>query len=46
MSGGPLDRFLCRAVFVVDGDNKVKHVQYVPEIAEEPDYDAVLSALQ
>ena len=46
VSGGPLDRFLCRAVFVVDGDNKVKHVQYVPEIAEEPDYDAVLSALQ
>ncbi len=46
VSGGPLARFLCRAVFVVDGDNKVTHVQYVPEIAEEPDYDAVLSALQ
>lgn len=33
-----------RAVFVVDGDNTVRYVQYVPEVAEQPDYDAVLNA--
>ena len=44
VSGGPLDRFLCRAVFVVGADNKVKHVEYVSEIGEEPDYAAALSA--
>lgn len=33
-----------RAVFVVGGDNTVRYVQYVPEVAEQPDYDAVLNA--
>ena len=41
---GPLERCLCRAVFVVGPDDKVKHVQYVSEIAEEPDYDSALKA--
>jgi thiol peroxidase len=31
-------------VFVVDGDGKIKHVDYVGEIAEHPNYDAVLAA--
>ena len=44
VKGGPLDRFLCRAVFVVGADNKVKHVEYVKEIAEEPNYEAALAA--
>ena len=44
IKGGPLDRCLCRAIFVVDGDNKIKHVEYVGEIAEHPDYDAALAA--
>lgn len=44
ISGGPLDRILCRAVFVVGADGKVKHVEYVKEIASEPDYDAALAA--
>ena len=34
----------CRAVFVVDADGKVVHAEYVPEIAEHPNYDAVLAA--
>ncbi len=42
--GGPLDRCLARAIFVIDGNNKIKHVEYVSEIAEHPDYDAVLAA--
>jgi len=44
LKGGPLDRFLCRAVFVVDKDNKITHAEYVPEIADEPNYEAVLNA--
>lgn len=43
---GPLDRCLCRAVFVIDGANKIKHVEYVGEIAEHPDYDAAFEAAQ
>lgn len=37
-------RLLARAVFVLDPDGIVRYVQLVPEIAEEPDYDAVLEA--
>lgn len=44
ISGGPLDRCLCRAIFVVDGQGKIKHVEYVKEIAEHPNYEAVLAA--
>jgi thiol peroxidase len=33
-----------RAVFVVGKDGKIKHVEYVKEIANEPDYEAVLKA--
>jgi len=37
---------LCaRAVIVVDGDNKVLYAEQVPEIAQEPDYDAAIAAL-
>ncbi len=44
ISGGKLDRCLARAIFVVGPDDKVKHVQYVSEIVEHPDYDACLTA--
>ncbi len=44
IKGGPLDRCLCRAIFVIDGDNQIKHVEYVGEIAEHPDYDAAIAA--
>jgi thiol peroxidase len=44
ISGGPLDRCLTRAIFVVGADNKIKHVEYVPEITSHPNYDAVLAA--
>lgn len=32
-----------RAVFVVDRDNVVQYAEYVPEIAQHPNYDAALS---
>lgn len=44
ISGGPLDRVLCRAIFVVGTDNRVKHVEYVKEISEHPNYEAALAA--
>lgn len=44
VSGGPLDRCLARAIFVVKPDGKLAHVEYVKEIAEHPNYDAVLAA--
>lgn len=34
-----------RAVVVVDRDGTVTHSQLVPEIAQEPDYDAVVAVL-
>src|SRR5512147_886759 len=40
ISGGPLDRVLARAVFVVGPDDRVKHVEYVSSIGEHPNYDA------
>lgn len=44
ISGGPLDRVLARAVFVIGSDNKVKHVEYVSSIGEHPNYEAALAA--
>lgn len=35
-------RVLCRAVFVVGADDKIAYAEYVPEIAEHPNYDAIL----
>ena len=36
---------LTRAVFVVDGQGKLTHVEYVGEVAQHPDYDAALAAI-
>ena len=46
ISGGPLDRLTARAVFVVGPDDKIKYVEYVKEITEQPNYEAVLAALK
>lgn len=37
---------LSRAVFVVDENNRVVYVEYLQEITEEPNYEAVLNALK
>jgi thioredoxin-dependent peroxiredoxin len=39
-------RLLQRAVFVIDGDGLLVHVEYVPDQIREPDYDAALQAAQ
>ena len=42
---GKLQGVLARGVLVLDGDGTVLHSQLVPEIAQEPDYEAALAAL-
>ena len=37
-------RILSRAIFVVGPDNKVKYVEYVPEVADFPNFEAALEA--
>ena len=34
-----------RAIFVIDADDTIRYAEYVPEIAQHPDYDAALQAL-
>lgn len=36
---------LTRAVFVIDGEGVIRYVQFVKEVSEEPDYKAVLDAV-
>jgi thiol peroxidase len=37
-------RILSRAIFVVGPDNVVKYVEYVPEVADFPNFEAALAA--
>ncbi|MCA1804135.1 MAG: thiol peroxidase [Xanthomonadaceae bacterium] len=39
---GPLAGITARAVVVIDENDKVVYTEMVPEIAQEPDYDAAL----
>jgi thiol peroxidase len=39
-------RLLARAVFVVDKEGTIRYIELVQEIASEPDYDAVLTAVK
>jgi len=42
---GPLAGITARAVMVLDADNNVVYNELVPEIVQEPNYDAALAAL-
>lgn len=42
---GPLAGVTARAIVVIGSDGLVKHTELVPEIAQEPDYQAALNAL-
>lgn len=39
-------KLLSRSVFLIDDKDVVRYVQHVPEVAQEPDYDAVLAAVR
>ena len=45
LANGKLAGLLARAVVVLDESGSVVHSQLVPEIAQEPDYDAALASL-
>ena len=39
-------RLLTRAIFILGPDNKVQYVEYVKEVTNHPNYEAVLGALK
>lgn len=45
MVDGPLAGLLARSVVVVDAEGTVVHSELVPDIGQEPDYDAAVAAL-
>lgn len=46
IADGPLKGLTARAVVVLDENNKVLHSELVPEIGNEPNYEAALAALK
>ena len=42
---GPMAGLYARSIVVVDENGKVTYTELVPEITQEPDYDAALAAL-
>ncbi len=45
ITDGPLEGISARAIVVLDASDRVVYTQLVPEITQEPDYDAALAAL-
>lgn len=46
ITSGPLAHLLSRCVVVLDENHQVIYTQQVPEIVDEPDYQAALAALK
>jgi thiol peroxidase len=46
ITDGPLAGITARAIVVLDENDNVKHAELVPEIKQEPNYDAALAALK
>lgn len=46
ITNGPVQGLLARAIVIVDRSGAVAYTQLVPEIVQEPDYDAALAALR
>ena len=38
-------KLLARAIFIIDRKGIIQYIQMVPEIGQEPDYDAVIEAV-
>ena len=43
---GPLKGITARAIVVLDENDNVKYTELIPEITQEPNYDAALAALK
>ncbi len=39
-------RLLSRAIFIIDRDDIIQYVEYVPEVTQPPDYDKAIEALK
>lgn len=46
MADGPLKGLLARSVVVIDAEGKVVYNELVPEVTQEPNYEAALAALK
>lgn len=46
LEDGPLAGLTARAIVMLDENNIVRYTELVPEIAQEPDYNAALAALK
>ena len=46
MENGPIAGLLARAVVVIDPKGKIVYSELVPEIAQEPNYEAALKAIR
>ena len=46
LTDGPFEGLLARAVVVIDENDAIVYTQLVPEISQEPDYDAALNAVK
>ena len=46
ITDGPLGGITARAVIVLDESDNVIHAELVPEIKDEPNYEAALAALK
>ena len=46
ITDGPLKGLLGRAIVVVDSTGSVVYTELVPEIADEPNYEAALAAIK
>jgi thiol peroxidase len=44
IASGPLAGLLSRAIVIIDESGKIIYTEQVPEISQEPDYDAALAA--
>ncbi len=45
VTDGPLAGITARAIVVIDENDKIVYTELVPEIAQEPDYEAAIAAL-
>ncbi len=39
-------KIMARAIFVLDADSKIVHVEYVSEVTDEPNYEAAIATLK
>lgn len=46
MTSGGMQGFMSRAVVVLNEDHQIVHTEQVPEIGQEPNYEAALGALK